>query len=224
MKPKHATSLVLIIFVMQASPNVGAALVEQTTGANSAVSTADRSALFNSLETYASSLSAYSEDSLWITTPGYAYAIAPFAAFNGQGDNSAYYCPSSGNYDWVTVRTTDGKAMQGVEFLYGNNLAVGDAAVIDWQAYVGADLVSGSTTLSRGTILGFQSDDARGFDSLMVRARDASSPGGNQAIALDDLRVQLVAVPEPSTYLAGLSTLGMLGAFGWKNHKSGSGR
>jgi len=27
------------------------------------------------------------------------------------------------------------------------------------------------------------------------------------------------AVPEPSTYLAGLGALGMLGIFGWKNRK-----
>ncbi len=37
---------------------------------------------------------------------------------------------------------------------------------------------------------------------------------------LDNVEVNgPVPVPEPSTYLAGLSALGMLGLFGWRNRK-----
>lgn len=34
-----------------------------------------------------------------------------------------------------------------------------------------------------------------------------------------EMRGEATPVPEPSTYLAGLSALGMLGLFGWRNRK-----
>ncbi len=36
---------------------------------------------------------------------------------------------------------------------------------------------------------------------------------------VDNISISMIAVPEPSTYLAGLSALGMLGLFGWRNRK-----
>jgi len=47
----------------------------------------------------------------------------------------------------------------------------------------------------------------------------ASINGGHNGPFLDDVRVYASPVPEPSTYLAGLSALGMLGLFGWRNRK-----
>jgi hypothetical protein len=44
-----------------------------------------------------------------------------------------------------------------------------------------------------------------------------SGIGYDNTVYLDN--VSLTAVPEPSTYLAGLSALGMLGLFGWRNRK-----
>lgn len=207
-----------VIAIVALNINLKAAF-NQTVGAGSAVSTADRTALFDSLRT-GDPLSAYSEGLLSITTSGWAFV--DWDPFNGKGNNTAYHYCSGGNVDWVTIQTTDGKAMKGIEFLYGNGWPNGaggwgnDSATVDWQAYVGATQVAfGSTTVAVGTILGFS--DANGFDSLRVRA--TLGTGDYQAIALDDLNVQLTAVPEPSTYLAGLSALGMLGLFSWRNRK-----
>ena len=64
---------------------------------------------------------------------------------------------------------------------------------------------SGQTVLNRGTILGFS--DPNGFDQLLASASLANSPIITDAIAIDNLKVQLVPVPEPTT-----ATLALLGA------------
>lgn len=53
-------------------------------------------------------------------------------------------------------------------------------------------------------------------DSLL-RVEFRSLTPGSCGPAIDD--VQLTAVPEPSTWFAGLSALGMLSLFGWRNRK-----
>ncbi len=192
------------------------AALTQTTGAFSAVTSVDRSASFNSL-VEGQDLSAYTEDLLSIATPHVAYFCAPYI-FKYNNDGSSYYYPKDGNYDWVTIKTTDGRAMEGVEFLYANGW-YNDAVTIDWRAYVGATLVSsGSTVQDRGTILGFS--DPNGFEILKVRAV-VHEGDTYQAIAIENLKVQVgdFIVPEPSTVLAGIGALGMLGVSAWKRWK-----
>jgi hypothetical protein len=170
----------------------------QTVGTGSAVGTVDRSANFNSLFTGAD-LSAYTEGGLSVTTPGYAYLW--FDPFNGAGDGSAFHYASGGNFDWVTIKTTDGARILGVEFLYGNGWWGYNFATVDWRTYNGATLSSsGSTIEPAGTVLGFS--DPSGFDSLLVRAT-YSGVGDYQAIALDDLKVDLTGghLPESGQYL-----------------------
>jgi len=197
--------------------------VVQTVGAGSAVTSVDLSANFDSLVNR-EDLSSYTEGQLSITTPGTAFlgpveinqVTANFDPFNGIGNGTPFFYAAEVPADgWVTIQTTDGRTMSGVEFLYGNGWPVLDTsdsdnagligygnstANVNWQAFVGATLVSsGNTVVGVGTILGFSDPD--GFDSLQVRATVDGGP--SQAIALDNLNVQLAPVPEPSTWLAG---------------------
>ena len=211
------TKTLVIVTVIGLAAFQVKATIQQVVGAGSAVSTVDRSANFNSI-LYGDDLSNYTENLLSVTTPGVAYTCTPefWDPFYGRGDGSVFYTRQGGNYSWVTIKTTDGKPMVGVEFLYGNGWDW-PAATIDWEAYVGATLVSsGSTAQALGTILGFK--DAAGFDSLLVRA-GYSSPG-DENIILDNLRVQLSAVPEPSTVALLVLPLGLQGIRHLRNRRS----
>jgi hypothetical protein len=167
-------------------------------GAGSSVTSVDRSANFNSIVT-GTDLSNYSEGGLSITTPNFAFE--GFDPFNHTGDGSAFSYPNGGVNAWVTIKTTDARPIYAAEFLYGNGY-VSDVPVIYWETIKSSVVVSsGSIVLSRGAILGFS--DPNGFDQLLVSASEFGSPTSVNAIALDNLKVQLAPVPEASTFLAG---------------------
>ena len=58
-----------------------------------------------------------------------------------------------------------------------------------------------------------------GATGFYMGTMDAYEWNNNTTVPSDVFTVNLTAVPEPSTYLAGLSALGMLGLFGWRNRK-----
>lgn len=204
--------LALIVFAGTAIHQSKAALVFST-GGGSAVTTVDRSANFDSLEN-GDSLSSYEEGHLSITT---AAGIAQLD--NDPFDNNPDGFREVGigfhsagvNEGWVTIETTDGRKITGVEFLYGNAFFVSSfgpqpsdvgnpSAIIEWRTHVDDAWVSaGSQPL--GTVIGFK--DLNGFDTLLVRAI-LEGDSINQAIALDNLKVQLAPIPEPSTWVAGV--------------------
>lgn len=213
--------LALIVFGSTAIQQSNAAIVF-TTVEGSAVTSLDRAANFDSVKT-GDFLSGYTENQLSIIT---ADGIAQLD--NDPFDNNAagyrdvgkgFHCAGV-NEGWVTIQTTDGRKITGIEFLYGNAFFVssfGDqpsevgspGAIIQWKTHVDDAWVSaGSRPL--GTVIGFS--DPNGFDTLLVRAIQ-DDDFRNQAIALDNLKVQLAPIPEPSTWVTGaLLTLLPFGA------------
>lgn len=190
------------------------ATITFSTGSGSAVTSVDRSANFDAVRNN-DNLSNYSENLLSITTDGTAHLNEdPFniesVEFHSAG--AGFHCAGV-NMSWVTIKAT-GRKIIGVEFLYGNiwsALTFGgqrsdfgkDSAIIEWKTSLDGDWVSvGSQPV--GTVIGFS--DPTGFDYLLLRAVLSTGSGdNNQAIALDNLEVQLAPIPEPSTWIAGIA-------------------
>lgn len=210
----------------------GMASTIQTEGAGSAVASSDRSATFDSMtSSNAVNLDTYAESGLSITTASTSWGEDPTLAqldpFHGaNGADHAFYAMANGSDTWVTIQTSDSRKLFGVEFLYGNTWTTGDIygpypwgndnAVVHWQTWSGGSLISSGTIgggplLQMGTILGFY--DPAGFDTLLVDATIPNYPGPYlQALALDNLNVQLSPVPEPETCAMMLAGLGFVGA------------
>ena len=207
MKPQ----LLAVMILASSAVQQACATITFSDVAGAAVTSVDRSANFNSVNS-GDNLLTYEEGQLSITTVGTAnLSIDPFPV----NRDAPFYCAGI-NTSWVTIKTTDGRAMVGVEFLYANVWSLisfvpdygHPDATIEWRAYLGAALVSSGSTspnpTQMGTFVGFK--DLAGFDTLLVRA----TLGGDkepisQGIALDDLNVQLAPIPEPSTWLAGIA-------------------
>ncbi|MBI3658705.1 MAG: hypothetical protein HY232_20110 [Acidobacteria bacterium] len=189
-----------------------------TRWAGSAVTSIDRSATFDGLDYIhnGTSISDYTEDSLFIGTDGDSFsgrgpAFPPyFNPFHIPMDpaTQAFYFPDEGNRDWVTIQTTDSQKIIAVEFLYGNGWTTGDIygvpwgndnAFVEWQTLndgvvVSSGQVGPNPLLPVGTILGFYDPD--GFDQLLMKCRIAGSVIPElQALAMDNLQVQLSETP-----------------------------
>lgn len=189
----------------------------QTLGAGSAVSVAERMATFDSLNsTNTMELGNYTEGGLSVTTGSQAWGadpplmVAKLDPFHGAGaPDRAFFAFANGTLERVVIQTTSQARMHAVEFLYGNCWTTGDIngqypwgnnnAYVEWQTLDNGTLVSSgqigpSPMLAVGTVIGFY--DPAGFDQLQVKCKIAnSSPPDYQAIALDDLVVQLTNRP-----------------------------
>lgn len=186
-----------------------------TTGAGSAVTTADRTATFDSLTTTGVSLLNYQESDLQISVNDTTFA--GFDPFDGQGGgaNSGFHYGTGGNTSFVTITSTTGSIFSGLEFLLGNGNGGASTNVV-WQTLLdGVETGAGAFNTLKG-VAGWS--DALGFDTLRVGAFAGTYTafGQFQAIALDDLSVQfsnsVPAVPLP----AGLPLmLAAFGAFGF---------
>jgi len=240
MKPLNLMSTMVIASACFVSSGHVSAATIQTIGAGSAVTSIDRSASFGSMtSSQAINLDTYSEGGLRITTSGTSWgedpSLALYDPFHGANSpDHAFYSIAYGNNDWVTIQTVDHKKIFGVEFMYGNGWTTGDIygtypwgnnnATVDWQTFNGGTLVSSGTIgvsplLEMGTILGF--NDLAGFDQLLVRSSISGSGDPTlQAIALDNLQVQVSSVPLPATYAMLASGLGLLGSFARRCRKS----
>lgn len=219
-----ASALALLAFA-----GTGQAATIQTEGAGSAVTSIDRSASFDSLtSSNAVNLDTYQENGLAITTASTSWgedpALAPMDPFHGaNGSDRAFYAMANGSDTWVTIAATDAQTLFGVEFMYGNTWTTGDIygpypwgnhdAVLAWQTLdandnvISSGSVGGGPLLEMGTIVGFYDPD--GFASLQVQA---TMPNQTiQALALDNLNVQLQPVPEPSTLPLVALGAGLLG-------------
>ncbi|MGB5539877.1 MAG: hypothetical protein WBO37_07305 [Gammaproteobacteria bacterium] len=200
--------------------SMGTAVAEAVTvssiGAGSAVSSIDRSANFDSITTNGISFTPYSEGTLTINTPG--SSVIGFNVFADTSPGSVQtdkYYYASGNNGHVTITTSDGIDMFGVEFRVGHGfLGVVDTSVI-WEAYSNNVLTgSGQFNTTRGSVIGWS--DIAGFDELRVGANTTGSGYANfgepQAIAIDDLNVQISAVPLPAAvWLFGSGILALIG-------------
>ncbi|MBS1717563.1 MAG: PEP-CTERM sorting domain-containing protein [Armatimonadetes bacterium] len=192
----------------------------QTIGSGSAVTSVDRMATFDLLDWNhnGTPLSDYTEDNMFIGVNGDSWAgtSSPpyFDPFHIQGNPApqGFYFPDGGSFGWVSIYATDSQKIHALEFLYGNGWTTGDIygvpwgndnAYLDWETLVNGNVVSSGTVgpnpqLPVGTVVGFS--DVTGFDELRLRCKISTSFDPNvQALAMDDMKVQFSAVPEPAT-------------------------
>jgi len=187
-----------------------------STGSGTAVITADRTATFDSINQNGIDLSSYSEDNLSITVPDTSkVAFDPFS----EAISSEFHYGDGGNFSYVTIRGTDSAVFDGVEFKFGSGWFESTTTPgLIWETLLNGTVTGsgGVSLLAHGSIVGWSDPD--GFDELRVASvlvlTSTSSFGNLQAIALDDLNVQLKdetpTVPEPASMaLWGLGSLGI---------------
>jgi len=195
-------------------PSISATTV-QTLGVGTAVSIVDRSATFDALNaSNTQELGNYKEGGLYITTGNQSWgADPPLAArldpFHGAtAPDRGFFCVAWDNPEWTSIRTTNRAVMHGLEFVYGNGWTTGDiygpypwgnnAAVLNWQTWrSGTNVASGAVgdvwMLPVGTVVGFY--DAAGFDELTMKAIMPANGTNSNALALDNVIVQLTNLP-----------------------------
>jgi hypothetical protein len=191
------------------------------TGTGSAVTRVDRIATFDSLTVANNGIPIYdyTEDGINLSVPNPPGGVSSegFDPFN-DGTTSQFYYLSGGNDTYVTIRLVDQALMAGLEFKLGTGEA-GLTTDLLWRTYKGgAEIDSGSiTAIQKGTVVGWTYSS--GFDELQVAARDFTKDSVFNAIAMDDVKVQVV--PEPSS-LALLGSGGVLSLIGYIWRRRGS--
>jgi hypothetical protein len=222
MKTLYLSSSVVIGVTCLASTACLQAATVATQGAGSAVWAPDLVATFDALTSAnTTELGNYTEGGLSVTTgsqnwgadPPMAATLDPFH-IPGRTDRG-FFAMANGTAEWITIQTTNLARMHAVEFLYGNTWTTGNSSVpwgnndgfVLWQTWSNGTRVSSgqigpTPMLAVGTVIGFF--DPAGFDQLLVKCMIAnSSPSNYQALALDDLQVQLTNRPPPPVILPG---------------------
>lgn len=176
------------------------------------VTSADRSATFDTLTANNIDLNNYIEDSLSFTVNDFTYQ--GFTAFYpNDSRTTGFYYGWGGNNGYVSISGTDNALFTAFDFLLGNGNP-DDFTNIRWETYLNGALSSSGieSGIAKGQIVGWS--DVNGFDELRVAASSyEASPGfGNlQSIAIDDFRAAVSPVPAPATVsLFGLG-LGLVG-------------
>lgn len=202
--------------------SVTAEAVTVSIGAGSAVSSIDRSATFDTIISDNISLSGYTEDGLKISSPGvsdvgvYAYSLDGSAT----GPMDKYFYNANGTTQYATITASDGVDIFGLEFHLGHTYISIPGAGVVWETYRNNVLTgAGVFTATRGDVIGWS--DAAGFDELRVGAADPAytSFGQLSVLVIDDLNVQVSAVPLPAAaWLFGTGLLGLLGVARQRRH------
>ena len=175
------------------------------------VTIVDREATFDSLNTEGIPLDTYSEGLLSVTVNDTSWVGFPAFA-PGDPRTTGFHYGDGGNDEYVTIRGTDDATFFALDLLLGSGYGFGTNAV-RWETYLNGNLTGSGveTSVPQGSIVGWS--DAGGFDELRVAAGIFSPPGfgQEQAIAIDDLRVQLAPFSVPLPGSAALIGLGLAG-------------
>lgn len=174
--------------------------------ANAVVASPSNVATFDSLNSNELDLGAYLEDGIEVATSDVSYV--GFDPFNN-GRATGFHYADGGNTSWVEISMADGSAIRSLDFLLGDGFGFATTHLI-WETFLGDTSTGfGNAMLNKGSTVGWKDDV--GFTRLRIAANGSagiSAFGEEQAIALDDLRVQ--AVPEPGTLaLIGLGLFGI---------------
>jgi hypothetical protein len=200
-------SVALVASTLILSTNATAATIFSI---SQTVTSVDRSATFDALISNGISLNNYAEDSLFITVNDTTFQ--GFTAFSpGDFRTTGFHYGTAGNYGYVSISGTDNQTFTAIDFLLGDGASSNDTN-IQWETYLGGVLISTGLEIGvqKGQIVGWS--DTQGFDELRVAALGSEPlPGfGNfQAIAIDDLRAQVVPIPS-AVWLFGSGLLGLI--------------
>ena len=202
-------SIALVASTLILSTNATAATIFSI---SQTVTSVDRSATFDALISNGISLNNYAEDSLFVTVNDTTFVdfITPFSP--GDFRTTGFHYGAAGNVEYVSISGTDNQTFTAIDFLLGDGVTSDDTN-IRWGTYLGGVLISTGTEIGveKGQIVGWS--DTQGFDELRVAA-DGSEPlpgfGNPQAIAIDDLRAQVVPIPS-AVWLFGSGLLGLIG-------------
>lgn len=142
---------------------------------------------------------------------------------------------SSQNFDIYGIATTSGLWRNDTATMvqYINQIKTGDFVVVavqDTPIWDGSNEFSPSIAGSLMSLGGSNFEPTGYRSAYALIGQKGNGPGtalygyapagnGNTASVYLDTTLTLSTVPEPSTCLAGLAALGMLGLFGWRNRK-----
>jgi hypothetical protein len=190
--------------IMSVTSKVSAAPVFM---ANAVVASPSNMAKFDSLNSNELDLSAYREDGIKVVTSDVSYV--GFDPFHN-GRTTGFHYADGGNTSWVDISMADGSAIRSLDFLLGDGFGFAKTRLI-WETFFGdTSTGAGNAVLNKGSTVGWT--DAAGFTRLRIAANGSvgiDAFGDEQAIALDDLRIN--AVPEPGTLaLIGWGLFGIL--------------
>ncbi|MEO0973274.1 MAG: hypothetical protein AAFX85_09275 [Pseudomonadota bacterium] len=175
-------------------------------GAGSAVETVDAAATFDTVQNR-DSLAYFQEDGISVNVSDVAFvSFDPTGGLGGFDDG--FFYANGGTPDPYVV-DVGGADLLAVEFTVGSGFVV-DRLVGYTRLYYetfrdGVSTGVGSVRFALGEVFGLR--DVFGFDTLHVYNANPFQ-GGKNALALDDLRVERVAVDEPMSLL--LFVLGLL--------------
>jgi hypothetical protein len=181
---------------------------------SSVVTATDRSATFDSLTSDGIDLTSYSEDSLFVTVNDISYQ--GFDVFSpGDTRTTGFHYGRGGNSGYVSIRGTDNAVFNALDFLLGDG-SPGSTTKVVWESYLLGVLTGSNTELlvGRGLVVGWI--DSGGFDEIRVASRNVSHTnigfGSWQSVALDDVRVQMVAVSQPPITVSEPSIIALFAA------------
>lgn len=207
----HTLALVgITLSVMLAEVSSGATLFFNSP----VVTTVDRTLTFDALSVSGIDLKNYVENGVFVTVDDSSFIAPTFAPFQpGDDRRSGFHYGENGNDQYVSIRPGDFTRFSALEFLLGDGINT-TTTNLQWRTYRDGVLVGSGIEMgvTKGGVFGWT--DPNGFDELQVAASLLSSePGfGNmQAIAIDDLKVTIVSIPEPVSglvfFLAGSGLL-----------------
>ena len=226
---KRATLMLAALALLFGGEGWAKASIIQTIGAGTAVTTVDREATFDTVQT-GTNLNGYTEDHLLISVNDIAFTnFDPTGGSGLGGFSGGFHYPAAGAAGGTLITTTDNAEISGIEFNVGSGYG-SPTTYFAYEAFKnGVSDGSGAFAVESGSVLGFS--DPSGFNELYIGAYDslAQAQSANvltdfQAVAIDNVKVQLQpqvsASPEPASLtLAAFGGVSLLGYAGLRRRR-----